>query len=386
MRTLAVDALRMVGPRTAQGRLVEHLAYEWSRMSVPFDRVVLMAPEEVAVPPLGSTTDVTVEVFGSRGPFLVWEQVALPLRARSASILFCPTYVGPLRTATPMVVANHGIYERMPDEFSRIQRLRSTTLHRLTTRRADGVIANSLNTRTDVAEFFGLPENAIDVVYPAPGRAFVDDKPPAAIEAERERVLGSTDPFFIFVGKLSRRRHVPELVEAFARLRETLTQPYRLVVIGPNTTGTDVPRLAAAHGVGDSVLYLSHLEQEALALLYAGALAFVLPTTYEGISYTMFEAMASGTPVVTVDHPTIHEIDESAALVLPSPSVADIFDGLELVATDAALRKKLSERGRACAAEYTWTRNAEETMAILDRVALPIDHARGGRRKGGRVG
>ena len=56
MRTMAVDALRMVGPRTAQGRLVEYLAYEWSRMELPFDRIVLMAPRPVELPSLGSTT------------------------------------------------------------------------------------------------------------------------------------------------------------------------------------------------------------------------------------------------------------------------------------------------------------------------------------------
>ena len=134
MRTLAVDALRMVGRRTAQGRLVEYLAYEWSRMEIPFDRVVLMAPRNIELPSLGATTQVVVDVFGDKLPLVAWEQLALPVRARETAVLFCPTYIGPLFSKAPVVVGNHGIYERMPDEFSRVQRLRSTTLHRLSAR------------------------------------------------------------------------------------------------------------------------------------------------------------------------------------------------------------------------------------------------------------
>src|SRR5262245_6765175 len=134
MRTLAVDALRMVGRRTAQGRLVEYLAYEWSRMEIPFDRILFMAPRPIELPDLGTKTEITADVFGTKLPFVAWEQMALPLRSRSASVLFCPTYIGPIFSAAPMVVANHGIYERTPDEFSRVQRLRSTTLHRLSAR------------------------------------------------------------------------------------------------------------------------------------------------------------------------------------------------------------------------------------------------------------
>ncbi len=373
MRTLAVDALRMVGKRTAQGRLVEYLAQEWSRMEIPFDRVILMAPQAVELPPLGTVTEVSVEAFGSRLPLVAWEQISLPRRARHAAVLFCPTYIGPLLSTAPVVVGNHGIYERMPDEFSRLQRLRSTTLHRLSARRAQRTIANSLNTRRDVAEFFKIDEQSIDVVYPAASPIFFVQKSREAIAAEAERVLGSSAPYFVFVGKLSHRRHVPELVEAFARLRERDASDHRLLIVGPDTTGTDVPSLAAAYGIGDSVVYLPHLDQESLALLYAGADAFVLPTTYEGISYTMFEAMASGTAVLTVEHPTLAEGAGDTALALASPSVSDLYDGLRRLATDHAFRRDLAARGRERAARFSWTRNASETMAILDRIALSSD-------------
>jgi glycosyltransferase involved in cell wall biosynthesis len=373
VRTLAVDALRLAGARTAGGRVIEHLVREWSRMTIPFDRVVLLAPGDVVLPPLGDATPVASISFGRSLPLGVWEQLALPRRARGASVLFCPGYIAPLRHPGRLVVANHGIYERIPGEFSRLTRLRSTPLHRLSARRADRVIANSQQTKRDIAEFFDVPRERIDVVYPAAAEVFFEPQDPAGVAAEARRRIGDDAPYVIFVGKLSRRRHVPELIQAFAALRRRRDLPHRLVIVGPNTRDVDVEGIAQAHGVADRVVHIGHLEQPELARLYAGAAAFVLPTTYEGISYTMFEAMACGAPVLTVEHATVAEGAADAVLTVPSPEVDDIAAGLERLLEDRALATDLGRRGRAKAREFSWAATAADTVAILDGVAARRD-------------
>jgi glycosyltransferase involved in cell wall biosynthesis len=361
------------------GRYIELLAGEWSRTAVPFDRVVLHAPAPLALPPLGGVTP--VEVVCSRGavPNLVWEQVLLPRGARTSAILFCPSYVAPVFCPVPTVVANHGIYERVSGEFSRIRRLRATTLHRVSAQRAERLIANSSTTRTDVSEFFGVPEDKIDVVHPAANDIFFRAHPEQAIRAQVVRVLGAEAPYVLFVGKLARRRHVGELIEALAIVRARSLPTLRLLIVGPNPLGFDVAGAARRHGVADAVTYLEHAEQEELALLYAGAQAFVLPTTYEGISYTMFEAMASGAAVLTVEHPTLAEGAGDTALALPSPEPGVLADGLERLLSDPALRRELVERARRRARLFSWAAAASATMEILDEVALAADTQRGAR-------
>lgn len=373
MRTLAVDALRMIGNRTGQGRHIEYLADEWSRMEIPFDRVVLIAPTPFELPELGTTTEIVTDCFGEHLPRVVWEQLVLPMRARNASILFCPTYIGPAFSRVPVVVANHGIYERVPDEFSRVQRLRSTTLHHISARRARRVIANSRNTRDDVVEFFGVRPEKIDVVNPAANKVFFAAHDTDAIRGEITRRLGSLDPYFIFVGKLSRRRHVPEMIEALSIMRRDGHPRQRLLIVGPNAMDLDVEAVARRHGVEDVVTYLPHLDQESLARLYAGAEAFVLPTTYEGISQTMFEAMASGTAVLTVEHPTLDEGAGDTVVALPTPSVDELVRGMKLLMDDVDLRSDLAARGRRRAADFSWTATAQATVEILDRIALAGD-------------
>lgn len=362
----------MSGARTAAGRHVEYLAHEWSRMAVPFDHIVIVGQRDVTLEGLGSTTRVSFETFGRHLPSLAWEQTALPLRARTASALFCPSYTGPLVSTVPMVVANHGIYERIKDEFPTLQRLRSTPMHRQSARRATRVVANSQQTRADLVEFFRLDPEKVDVVYPAANERFFAAHADEAIRAQVQETLGGDAPYFIFVGKFSKRRNVPNLIEAFGELRRRRGLTHRLLLVGPNTMKLPLAELCSRHGVEGALVHVPHLDQDALALLYAGADVFVLPTTYEGISYTMFEAMASGTPVLTVDHPTIAE-GQDGPLVVPTPSVADIVAGLERLIDDDDLRRAVGERGREQARRFSWTETARATIAVLDSVAGAAD-------------
>lgn len=365
--------LRLSGNRTAAGRHIEYLLHEWSGTAVPFDRIVLLTRGAVELGELGVQTRVEVHSFGEKLPRLVWEQVAAPIEARRSSVLFCPSYVGPLLRFGPLAVANHGIYARIPDEFPRLQRLRSTPLQHLSARFATRVIANSGQTRDDIIEFFNVRRERVEVVYPAANRLFFETHEPDAITETVQAVIGTDAPYLIFVGKLARRRNVPNLIRAFARVRRDYDLPHHLLVVGPNTSGVPIDDLCAEEGLDGAVIYRPHLEQELLARLYAGAAAFVLPTTYEGISYTMFEAMASGTPVLTVDHPTIHEGPGSAVLAARSAEVDDLVAGLVQILLDDELRQELGERGRISAARFSWTNAARSTMDVLDRIAKAHD-------------
>ena len=378
MRTLAINALRLMGKRTAMGRYIELMTHYWSAAPVPFDRIVLYAPGPVSLDGfcLGGRTPVTLRCFPRRIPPVVWEQLFMAQEARRASLLFCPAYIAPLAAARRTVVANHGIYESIPGEFSALTRAKTVPLFRASARRTRRVIANSAQTRRDITTYFGVPENGIDVVYPAARELFFEPHNRAEVARASREALGTDAPYLLFVGKLSKRRNVPSLIAAFAAARREKNLPHRLLIVGPNVNGTPVAEIAAQHGVSDAVTYIPHLEQERLASLYAGADAYVLPTSYEGISWTMLEAMASGTAVLTVDHPTVHEGNgdaRDAVLAVPSASVADLAGGISRLLTDKTGRERYAENGRKRARQFSWATAAQQTMAILDREASAAD-------------
>jgi glycosyltransferase involved in cell wall biosynthesis len=375
LRTLVVNALRSSGRRTAIGRHIEHLAQAWSRMDSPFDRIEILAPGEVRIDELGTATPVVFRSRGAAYPNLVWEQNVLPVLSRRAAALFS-MYTCPLVYGGRIVVANHGIYEAIPETFSRWQRLRATPLNRMSARRANAVISNSHATKADLITYFGLDTHKVSVVYPGPAPLFFRERSPAEVEAEVRRAFGQTAPYVIFVGKLVKRRHVPELIEAFARACDELNLKHRLLLVGPNVAKVPVDALARQHGVGGRVVHIDHLEQDRLALLYSGAELFVLPPIYEGLSRTILEAMASGTAVLTVAHPVLAEGGGDAVHAVSAPRTDDLASGLKLLLGDSELRASYELRGRERAARFSITECARQTMEILDVTGRSADGVR----------
>jgi len=341
-------------------------------MNVPFDRVVLMSPGELHLDNLGSTTPIELRTFGGTVPNLVWEQAVLPYAARHASLLFSE-YNCPLVYPSRIVLANHGILASMPQTLTAWQRLRSTPLNKAGARRADHVIVNSQTTRSDLIQYFGVPPVKMDIVPPAAAAVFFAPKSAAEVSAEVVAALGTAAPYVLFVGKMSVRRHVPNLMEAFAIVRRELGLAHHLLIIGPNTSAVPVDELAQTHGITGVVRHLPYMEQTKLARIYAGADAFVLPSTYEGSSWTICEAMASGTAVIATQHGSLNESGGDAVLVLPTPTVDDVCRGLRTMLGDRAVRDDYARRGRARAQRFSIRACAEATMQILDRVAAPRD-------------
>jgi glycosyltransferase involved in cell wall biosynthesis len=79
--------------------------------------------------------------------------------------------------------------------------------------------------------------------------------------------------------------------------------------------------------------------------------------------------MACGTPVVTSNVSSLPEVAGDAALLVDPADDAGIADGMRRVLTDATLAGDLRRHGQLRAAEFTWERTAEQTVAVYREVA-----------------
>jgi glycosyltransferase involved in cell wall biosynthesis len=140
----------------------------------------------------------------------------------------------------------------------------------------------------------------------------------------------------------------------------------QLVIAGKRGWLTEaIERRAAELGVAERVRFAGYVADDDLPALLSGALGFVFPSLYEGFGMPVLEAMACGAPVLTSTSSALPEVAGDAALLVDPADTATIAAGLARLATDAALRADLRARGLARAAQFTWERCAEETLAVL---------------------
>src|SRR5262249_57989200 len=102
------------------------------------------------------------------------------------------------------------------------------------------------------------------------------------------------------------------------------------------------------------VRFTGYVSDDQLPCLYAGALALVYPSLYEGFGLPPLEAMACGTPVVTSNNTSLPEVCAGAAVLVDPGDVDSIAQGIIQVAEDEALRKNLRGLGLERARQFTW--------------------------------
>jgi GT2 family glycosyltransferase len=93
-----------------------------------------------------------------------------------------------------------------------------------------------------------------------------------------------------------------------------------------------------------------------------------MPSLYEGFGLPVLEAMASGVPVVAGDRTALPETCGGAAILVDPNNATALADALAQAATDEDERARLIHAGLDRAAQFTWSRSAELTDAVIGDV------------------
>ncbi|MBA2631475.1 MAG: glycosyltransferase family 4 protein [Chloroflexi bacterium] len=366
-----VDAHRLAGQRLGVGRYIEYLVKHWRSMMQNGDRCTLFTREPYDGVGWEPSPAIDVRAVASPLPPSVWQHGALPHYARGIDVLFCPSYSVPVTYAGRCVVAIHSMNEVESGTHPWWYKLTYSKLYRFSADRADRIIVPSESTRQDIERYYGITSDKVDIVVQGADESFHPITDEAVKRATRLRFLGADRPYIVFVGKLSTRRNIPVLMEAFALVKRRTRLPHALLLVGPNQAGVPLDELSARHGLQGDVVqtdgrFSSHLE---LPPIYASADLYVNASSYEGFSMTLVEALSCGTPVVTVNRSALAEIAAGAAEFVEEPTPEGLADAIERVLTDRALSRSLSERGVRRADAFRWDVTARQTLDVLRRVA-----------------
>ncbi len=195
-------------------------------------------------------------------------------------------------------------------------------------------------------------------VWPAPGFE------PAAIEGDP--VVGS-------FGFLNANKRIPQLLEAFAVLRERHPRA-RLLLVGPEAAGLELERRVASLGLEGAVERHGYVGEDRLWSLLAAcdvAVSLRWPTMGE-TSAGAIRVLSLAKPLVVSDVDAFRELPDDVALkVAPDEREAEsLAAALLLLAGDPARREAMGAAARSYAArEHELGRVADLYVAALEEAA-----------------
>lgn len=188
--------------------------------------------------------------------------------------------------------------------------------------------------------------------------------------------LGLPHDYFLHVGTIEPRKNLGLLMRAWADLPPNIRSRHPLVLVGGigwKESGVleSIQRLKP-----EGLIHLGYLDDQDLPALYAGALALVYPSHYEGFGMPPVEMLACGGVVLAAPAGAVREVASPAAHIIESQDTADWRDAMIRVANDQEWRRHLASKSLETAARHTWRRCAETTLVgyrkLLGQVGEPM--------------
>lgn len=247
----------------------------------------------------------------------------------------------------------------------------------------------SAATRRDLRRITSLGPDQINTVYNGLNYPYAPLPGPEIGERIRaiaaHGTLGATakfdQGFILHVGGNQWYKNRLGVVQIYARVCETMSQPPGLVMVGKPFTAA-LRRSIEAFKLGDQVTELNSVSNEDLRALYSGAGLLLFPSFEEGFGWPIIEAQACGCPVVISNQEPMAEIGGAPAVhfqmestlssegaVMPKRAVDDAARAVvETLSESPQARLSRRKNGVSNAARFSTNRMVEGYIHLYQQI------------------
>ena len=286
---------------------------------------------------------------GAGGHF--WEPFILPRQILPDEILWSPANTGPIGVKNQILTLHDLSALEHPEWFSAAFSLWYRLFIPLLIRRVKRVVVSSVYMQKKIISRFGLlPQKVI----PIPGGVSERFHP-------QQTHLPMPGRYLLFVGSVQPRKNLTGLLKAWEQL--SVHNPgLFLIIAGAKDNHFQRPKFSATL---ERVIFLGYVPEIDLPGLYAGAMAFILPSFDEGFGLPILEAMACSTPVIAANTGALPETVGDAGLLFDPQDPFALAQTLETCLENPSLRQSLIEKGTQRAASFSWKHSAESLWEVF---------------------
>jgi glycosyltransferase involved in cell wall biosynthesis len=289
-----------------------------------------------------------------------WEQLTLMHAAPKRRALLSPAGCGPIGHPSHFVIIHDVACLENPQWYSRAFAIWYSQLLPALARRSLKILTVSEFCKRRIIELLHVAENNVVVTGEAASACF-SPRPEEEVKRALRR-FGLSEPYFLAVGAVSRRKNLSRLLEAWRRAAGELNGA-SLALVGKE--GMFFAGGSVLGSLPEHVIHLQSVNDQDLACLYTGSRGLLYPSLYEGFGLPLIEAMACGCPVLTSNCTSMPEVAGDAAILVNPLDEESIADGIRLLACGRQLQD-LRSRGFERHRRYSW----ECTAQVVENAIL----------------
>ncbi|HZJ41839.1 MAG TPA: glycosyltransferase family 1 protein [Patescibacteria group bacterium] len=181
---------------------------------------------------------------------------------------------------------------------------------------------------------------------------------------------GLEEPFFLYVGRIEKKKNIPALIEAMALLRDNHSEiKEKMVLVGDASFGYDeVNYVIEEFNLNEEVVMPGWVEEEDMPIILQAASAFIFPSKHEGFGIPILQAMACGVPIAASDISVFKEFAHDAVLYFDHRDKLAISEAMAKLVTDKKLRTDLIAKGFKRVKQFSWEKTARETWEEITKL------------------
>ena len=286
----------------------------------------------------------------------LWSQLRLPLAVffDKPDVTFIPSHLVPFLLTGKVVVTIHDISWRLAkDSYSLLSYWYLKLMTWWSVFRAVAIITISNYSKSQIATYYKKAKNKIFTIYLA-----------AALKGESSVVEGIRAPYFLYIGRIEKKKNLLTLIRAFKKIDNSSLS---LIMVGKNGVGASEILKEAADD--SRVKLLGWLDESKTIYLLKNATALVFPANYEGFGIPVLEAWSAGVPVISAAAAALPEIVAQGGLLVSEYDIEGFTNAMNTLLTNDNLRKRLIENGRQRLQDFNWDKTAQETWRVLSLVS-----------------
>ena len=270
----------------------------------------------------------------------------------------------PLRGVPTVLTVHDLIYKLFPEYHKKLNYWYLNLAMPLYCRRADAIIAVSQASKRDIVKYYGVDPAKIYVVYEAAAPHF-QPPPPARIDHVRQ-TYDLPEQFLIHLSTIEPRKNLSRLLDALQALRRLFPDLKLVLAGGRGWLYDDFFTKIEADGLSDVVRPLGWVPDEDLPAVLAAADLAVQPSLYEGFGLPLLEHMASGQVVAASNASSHPEVGGEASAYFDPENVEEMTAVIRRLLTDKEEYQHRRQLGFQQAAQFSWQRTAQETIAVYE--------------------